>query len=197
MTETASGYHPLITLDEGTPVIAAVAYVARDAVVGGRVELLNQANIWYQSVLRGDYEPIRIGARSNLQDRVVVHTRGGCPVDIGSDVTVGHGALLHGCTLQDSCLIGMGAIVLDAVVVDTGAIVAAGAVVPPGTRLAGSHIWAGNPARALRPTTDADREMIESSALEYVGLSARHARKGGLLLLSSPSPPSRNGSVLT
>jgi gamma-carbonic anhydrase len=187
VTETASSYHPLITLDEGTPVIAALAYVARDAVVAGRVEVLDQANIWYQCVLRGDYESIRVGARSNLQDRVVVHTREGCPVDIGSDVTVGHGALLHGCTLQDRCLIGMGAIVLDAAVIETGAIVAAGAVVPPGKRLAGSHVWGGNPARVLRPTRDADFEAIANSALEYVELSVRHARRGGLLPLSSRS----------
>ena len=114
----------------------------------------------------------------------MVHTSDGCPVEIGSDVTVGHGAMIHGCTLQDRCLVGMGAIVLDSAVVETGAVVAAGAVVPPGKRLTGSHVWAGNPARPLRATTDADLAMIAESALEYVRLSSRHARAGGLLLLS-------------
>ena len=117
----------ILTLAGRTPRIGASAYVAPSADVIGDVELGENSSVWFQCVLRGDIEPIRIGANSNIQDGTVIHTMNGAPATVGEWVTVGHRAVLHGCTVEDHCLIGMGAVLLNHVQVGEGSIVAAGA----------------------------------------------------------------------
>jgi gamma-carbonic anhydrase len=162
------------------------AFVAPNATVLGSVELGPGSSIWYGAVLRGDVNAIRVGARSNLQDNVVVHvarhtagTNPPRPTVIGADTTVGHGATLHACTIGDGCLIGMGATVLDGAVVESGAIVAAGALVPPGSVVKTGTVWAGQPAKLLRPLESDERAFIASSAVNYQRLAREHADENG------------------
>ena len=157
------------------PKLASSAFIAPGAVVVGDVTIGAHSSIWFGTVVRGDVNFIQIGAETNLQDGVMAHvTRQTHPLRVGDRVTVGHGAILHGCTLQDECLIGMGAVVLDGVVVQRGAMVAAGAVVPPGKVIKTGELWAGNPARALRPMRDAETKYLKISAANYVALAAHY-----------------------
>ncbi len=157
------------------PVIAADAFVAPGAVVIGDVVIGAEASLWYGVVVRGDVHFIRIGARTNLQDGTVVHvTRRTAPTEIGDNVTVGHGAVIHGAVLESACFIGMRATVLDGVVVESGAMVAAGAVVSPGKRVPRGEIWAGIPARPLRALSPAESAFIQESADNYVALGREH-----------------------
>ncbi|BBG31371.1 MULTISPECIES: gamma carbonic anhydrase family protein [Zymobacter] len=160
-----------------TPTLGARVYVDPDSVVLGDVTLGDDVSIWPKAVLRGDVNGIRIGARSNVQDGVVLHTTydgpftpQGFPVTIGEEVTIGHSAVIHACTIHDRVLIGMGAIVLDGSVVQTNVIVAAGAVVPPGKVLESGYVYAGNPARPLRPLREQEYEFLPYSADCYVTL---------------------------
>ncbi len=128
-----------------TPNIDPSAFVAPGAAVVGDVTIGSEAIIWYGCVLRGDDHWIRVGPRTSVQDGTVIHVSLEThPTDIGADVVIGHGVRLHGCTLQDRCLIGIGAIVLDGAVVESGAFVAAGALVAPGKRVPGGELWADN-----------------------------------------------------
>lgn len=157
------------------PRIADGVFVAPTATVIGDVELDRDASVWFGCVLRGDVMPIRIGARSNIQDLTLAHgTSGRYAVQIGCEVTVGHRAVLHGCTVADHVLIGMGAILLDGVEVGEGAIVAAGAVVSPGTIVAPRTLVAGVPARPLREVRDVEYAEILASAARYVALAAKY-----------------------
>ena len=157
------------------PVVHPTAFIADTVALVGDVQIAAEASLWWHVVVRGDVCPVRIGARTNIQDGTVVHvTRETGPTHIGADVTVGHKALLHACTLEDACFVGMGAVVLDGVHVETGAMVAAGAVVTPGKRVPAGEIWAGNPAkylRALRPEEAAD---ILASAARYCALAQHY-----------------------
>lgn len=157
------------------PQLAARVYVDAAAVVIGDVVLGEDSSVWPCAVVRGDVSPIRIGARSSVQDGVVLHvthdgpyTPGGRGLVIGDDVTIGHGAVLHACTVGNACLIGMGATVLDGVVIEDEVMVAAGALVPPGKRLPSRTLWAGNPARQLRELNDEQVEQLYYSARNYV-----------------------------
>ena len=157
------------------PQLAARVYVDPAAVVIGDVVLGEDSSVWPCAVVRGDVSPIRIGARSSVQDGVVLHvthdgpyTPGGRGLAIGDDVTIGHGAVLHACTVGNACLIGMGATVLDGVVIEDKVMVAAGALVPPGKRLPSRTLWAGNPARQLRELNDEQVEQLYYSARNYV-----------------------------
>jgi carbonic anhydrase/acetyltransferase-like protein (isoleucine patch superfamily) len=162
------------------------AFVAPNATILGSVELGQGASVWYGAVLRGDVNAIRVGARTNLQDNVVVHvarhTSGSNPprpTVIGADCTVGHGATLHACTIGDGCLIGMNATVLDGAVVESGSIVAAGALVPPGAVVKSGTVWAGQPARLLRALESDERSFIAASAQNYAKLAREHADECG------------------
>ena len=158
-----------------TPTFGPDVFVAPGAVVAGDVTVGAESGIWFQCVIRGDVNFVRIGARTNIQDGTIIHvTTDGNPTLIGSGVTVGHGAILHACTLEDGCFVGMGAVLLDGVVVESGAMVAAGAVVAPNKRVPAGEIWAGNPARLLRAMTEAERAFIPVSAARYVELAARY-----------------------
>ncbi|MDW8480112.1 MAG: gamma carbonic anhydrase family protein [Xanthomonadales bacterium] len=163
------------------PRLGERVYVDPAATVIGDVELGDDVSVWPGAVLRGDVHRIRVGARSNIQDGTVVHvthdgpyTPGGFPALIGCDVTIGHGAIVHACTIEDACLIGMGAVILDGAVVRRHALVAAGAVVTPGKVVGERELWAGNPARCLRHLSDREIEALYYSARHYVALKDRY-----------------------
>lgn len=157
-----------------SPSLEESVFVAPGAVVIGNVTVGAEASIWFNTTVRGDVHFITIGARTNIQDNSVLHvTHDTNPLVVGERVTCGHGVTLHGCTVEDECLIGIGAIVLDGAVVQTGAMVAAGALVPPGMVVPSGMLVAGVPARPVRPLRDAEREEIPLSALRYV----RYARQ--------------------
>lgn len=159
------------------PRLGENAYVDSAAVVVGDVEIGADASIWPFVAARGDVNFMRIGARSNIQDNCVLHvthdgpyTPGGAPLIIGEDVTVGHGAILHACTIENACLIGMHATVLDNVHVHKHAMIGAGAVVSPGKIVGEGELWLGNPARCVRTLTDKQIEQLYYSAKHYVRL---------------------------
>jgi carbonic anhydrase/acetyltransferase-like protein (isoleucine patch superfamily) len=157
------------------PRLAAGAYVDEAACVIGDVELGEDASVWPMAVLRGDVNAIRIGARTNVQDGSVLHVThdgpyspGGAALMVGDDVTIGHGVILHACTIGNRCLIGMGALVLDKVVIEDEVFIAAGSVVPPGKRLVSGFLYRGSPAQQARPLTDTERAQLKYSAEHYV-----------------------------
>ncbi|MGQ1798146.1 gamma carbonic anhydrase family protein [Kocuria oceani] len=157
-----------------TPRIAASAFVAPTATVVGDVELGPDSGVFYGATVRGDRSPVRLGAGSNLQDNVVVHSDPGHPCTIGAGVSVGHGAVVHGCTVEDEVLVGMNATVLNGAVIGSGSLVAAGAVVLEGTVVPPGSLVAGVPAKVRRELTGPEREKVRSNARTYVQLSAEH-----------------------
>ncbi len=151
------------------PTIDARAFIAPGAVVIGDVHIGPETGVWFGVVIRGDVNTIRIGARTNIQDGTIIHvTRRTGPTTIGSNITIGHQVLLHACTLEDDCFIGMGATIIDGVVVETGGFVAAGAVVTPRKRIAKGQMWGGNPAKYMRDLTPEESAFIPVSAENYV-----------------------------
>jgi gamma-carbonic anhydrase len=161
-----------------TPRIPATAWIAPSADVLGDVELGEYSNIWFQAVVRGDVHWIKIGAHTNVQDGSVLHvTNGRFPLSIGARVTIGHKALLHGCTVEDDCLIGMGAILLDGVVVGAGSVVAAGALLPPGKKYPPGSLILGAPAKAVRQLSEREqKEMIDQGWRNYVAYVEEYRR---------------------
>ena len=140
----------------------------------GDVTLGAHASVWYGAVLRGDMAAIVVGERTNLQDGTIVHVDEGLPARIGARVGVGHRAILHGCTVEDDCLIGMGSVLLNGVHIGTGSVVAAGAVVPEGARVPPGSLVVGVPARVTRPVDDALRGRIRDTWEHYVAEAERH-----------------------
>ncbi len=151
-----------------SPAIHPTVRIAEGAVVRGRVTLGENVNIWYNAVLRGDVDAIEVGADTNIQDGCIVHEDFGRPVHIGCRVTVGHGAILHGCTIGDDTLVGMGAIVLNGATVGTGCIVGAGALVTQGTVVPDGSVALGSPARVVRQVTAEELEHSRANARLYV-----------------------------
>lgn len=161
------------------PRIDATAWIADDATVVGDVTLGPGASLWFGVVVRGDVHHVRIGARTNVQDLSVVHVTGGShPTVIGEEVTVGHRVVLHGCTVHDRCLIGIGAVVLDGAEIGPEAMVGAGSLVPPGMRVPPRTLVMGTPARVKRPLTDEEVAHLRESADHYVGYADRYRRGG-------------------
>jgi carbonic anhydrase/acetyltransferase-like protein (isoleucine patch superfamily) len=157
------------------PRIHPGAWVAPNAVVLGDVEIGEGASVWYGCVLRGDTNFIRIGARSNIQDGTIIHVNAGRePTVVGADVTVGHAAIIHACTLEDGAFVGMGATVLDGATVEGDAVLAACSVLPPGKRIPRGELWMGNPARLSRVLTAEARAQFARTAAHYVELARRH-----------------------
>jgi gamma-carbonic anhydrase len=150
------------------PGIAASAWVAPTATVRAEVTLAEDSSVWFGAVLRGDEASISIGPRSNVQDNVVVHVSRGRPVRIGADVTIGHGAVVHGCTIEDWALVGIGAIVLDGATIGAGAFVAAGALVPPGMQVPPATLAMGVPAVVRGPVTEEHRASIRTARDHYL-----------------------------
>jgi len=148
-------------------------------VVIGDVEVGPDSSLWYGTVVRGDVHEIRIGARTNLQDQCVVHvTRGRFATHIGDEVTVGHRAVVHGCTVEEGALIGIAAVVLDGARVGAEALVGAGALVPPGMQVPERSLVLGVPARVVRSLSVDERELQRQRALEYVETARGHASAG-------------------
>jgi len=156
-------------LGERRPRVDPVAWVADSAVVVGDVVIGPEASLWFHAVVRGDVERVRIGARTNIQDNATVHvTRDRWPTILGDGVTVGHNAVVHGCTVGDHCLIGIGAIVLDGAVLERECLVGAGAVVTPGTHVPAGSLVLGQPARIVRPLRPEEIQRLHESAAGYV-----------------------------
>jgi carbonic anhydrase/acetyltransferase-like protein (isoleucine patch superfamily) len=161
------------------PVLGKGVFVAETAAVIGDVEIGDQSSVWYSTVIRGDVMPIRIGARTSLQDGTVIHvTAGRFGTTIGSDCTVGHSAIIHACVVEDMCLIGMGSIILDGARIGRGSLVGAGALVTPGTDIPPGSLVIGSPAKVKRPVNDREREQIVFGAAHYVELAARYLAEG-------------------
>jgi gamma-carbonic anhydrase len=159
----------------GTPSVHKSAFIAHGVSLIGDVQIGESASIWFNCVLRGDVQRIVVGARSNIQDGCILHgTTNGSPTLVGSDVTVGHGAILHACTIEDRGFVGFGARVLDGAIVRSGGMLAAGAVLTPGKVVATGELWAGNPAKLLRGLSEKESEAIQRSADRYVALSRRY-----------------------
>ena len=162
-----------------SPRLHETAFAIEDAVVVGDVEVAAEASLWFGVVLRGDVNYIRIGARTNVQDLTVVHVTGGTgPTVVGDDVTIGHRAVLHGCTVKDRCLIGIGAIVLDGAVVGEESMVGAGALVPPGMIVPPRTLVLGAPAKVKRPLTPEEIAYFTKSSASYAERARTYAREG-------------------
>ncbi|HUZ01268.1 MAG TPA: gamma carbonic anhydrase family protein [Thermomicrobiaceae bacterium] len=164
----------VIALGGKSPRIAADVFLAPNAVVIGDVEIGGGSSVWFGAVLRGDSGPIRIGRHTNLQDGVIVHLDPGFPTTIGDDVTVGHGAIVHGTIVGDGAQIGMGAITLSGSRIGAGAIVGAGALVPEGADVPPGAVALGVPARVRRDVSPEERESVLRSAAGYAARAARY-----------------------
>lgn len=159
------------------PLLGQRVYVDSSATVIGDVSLGDDVSVWPMAVIRGDVNRINIGDACNIQDGAILHvvhdgpfTAGGLPLILGKGVTVGHQAVLHGCHIEDYCLIGMGAILLDGAHIEHHALIAAGSLVPPGKRLASGFLYLGNPAKAVRALTKKERDHLDYSAEHYIRL---------------------------
>lgn len=163
------------------PTLSHGAFVDESAVVIGDVVLGEDSSVWPMCVVRGDVNHIRIGRRSNIQDGSVLHVTApgeesslGYPLIIGDEVTVGHGCILHACTIEDRCLIGMGSTVLDGAVIRENVLLGAGSLVPPGKDLESGYLWLGSPVKRARPLTDQEIAWFARSAANYVALKNKY-----------------------
>jgi carbonic anhydrase/acetyltransferase-like protein (isoleucine patch superfamily) len=160
-----------------SPEIDASAYVASGAVVIGAVRLAKNSSVWHNAVLRGDINSIEVGEGSNIQDGTIVHLADGYGVKIGRYVTIGHAAMIHACEINDECLIGMQATVLDGAVIGAQSIVGAGALVTKGTQIPEGSLVLGSPAKVVRPLTGEERSGLKSMAEKYVIVSREHKKR--------------------
>jgi carbonic anhydrase/acetyltransferase-like protein (isoleucine patch superfamily) len=150
------------------PVIDPTAWIAQNAVVIGRVAIKAHASIWYNCVVRGDYEFTEIGEETNVQDGSILHVDHGCPCILGKRVSLGHNAMVHAAVVEDGALIGIGATVLTGCVIGAGALIAAGAVVLEGTKVPPHTLWAGCPAKQIKELSPAQRQRLASTYQHYV-----------------------------
>ncbi|MGV6826085.1 MAG: gamma carbonic anhydrase family protein [bacterium] len=164
-----------------TPIVSSSAWVDETSLVIGDVEIGDNSSLWPMVVARGDIQSIRIGDNTNIQDGSVLHVShdseflpGGAPLIVGSNVTVGHKVILHGCQVEDDSLIGMGAIVMDQAVVQSNVVVGAGSVVPGGKVLESGYLYVGTPVRRVRELTEQERKYFDYSARHYVKLARQH-----------------------
>lgn len=172
---------PVIDVFEGvSPQIDPEARLAANAVVIGDVHIGAGSSLWWGVVVRGDDHYIRIGERTNVQDGTIIHVSfETAPTEIGNDVVIGHGAKLHGCTIGDGALIGIGAIVLDGATVEPGGFLAAGSMLTPGKTVGSGELWAGSPAKKLRDLNEDDKHYIKWDAAHYVKLAAKSLLRAG------------------
>lgn len=166
---------PLYRLGDNVPTLAQQAWAAPSADLIGDVRLGERASIWFGAVIRADNTPIVIGEDSNVQDGAVGHSDPGAPLTIGARVTIGHQAIVHGCTIADDCLIGMGARILNGATLGPECLVGAGALVTEGRSFEGGSLIVGVPARVVRPLSEAERQAIRVSAAHYSEKAARYA----------------------
>lgn len=178
--EQLSRHRTVMNLVDKAPNVHKDVFVAPNAALVGDVKVGHGSSIWYGCILRGDVNSITVGSGTNIQDHTLVHvaktnvSRSVLPTIIGSNVTIGHSAVLHGCTIDDDAFVGMGATLLDGVVVEKNAMVAAGALVIPDTRIPSGEVWGGNPARFLRKLTDEEIAFFAQSASNYANLAQSH-----------------------
>lgn len=165
--------------------IARTVYEAVGSAIEGDVTIGEESSVWFNAVIRGDEDRIAIGARSNIQDNATVHEDAGYPVVIGDDVTIGHNAIVHGCTIGDNSLIGMGAIILNGAKIGRDCIIGAGALVTQGTEIPDGSMAFGSPAKVVRACTEEEIAANSKNARVYVDL-AREARTGDLIDAVSP-----------
>ncbi len=160
------------------PKIHDSCFIAYNSPIIGDVEIGAESNIWFNCVIRGDVAPIKIGANTNIQDGTIIHVSRGEDgrTEIGNNVTIGHKAMIHACTIQDESFVGMNSIIMDNAVVETGGWVAAGALVTEGKIVKAGEIWAGYPAKFFRKLTDQEKEHIKISADNYVKLAAEYKK---------------------
>jgi carbonic anhydrase/acetyltransferase-like protein (isoleucine patch superfamily) len=157
------------------PRIGQGVFLAETCALIGDIVIGDESSIWYSTVLRGDVMSIRVGARTSMQDGTIVHvTSQQFGTTVGNDCTIGHGAILHGCTVEDECLIGMGSTILDGARIGRGSLVGASALVTPGTDIPPGSLVIGVPARVVRPVNRKEREQIEYGAAHYVELARRY-----------------------
>lgn len=180
MPPLAGGMGPRLFSFEGkVPRIHPSAWIAPGAVIIGDVEIGPESSVWFNCVLRGDDNAIRIGARCNIQDGTVIHVNSGevngrpLATLIGDDVSIGHAAIIHACTLADRAFVGMGAVVLDGAVIETGGMLAAGGLLAPGKRIGPLELWTGRPARPARVMSAEERAQWDLTASHYVRLARR------------------------
>jgi carbonic anhydrase/acetyltransferase-like protein (isoleucine patch superfamily) len=169
------------TFQKTAPLIGGDVFVDDTALVIGDVHIGADSSIWPMTVVRGDVNKIRIGKRSNIQDSSVIHVTHphtdmpeGHDVSVGDNVTVGHKVILHGCTVGDHCLVGMGSTIMDGAVLEPFVLLGAGSLVSPGKVLEGGYLWLGSPVRKVRKLSDDERNWIEYSAQHYVDLKNKH-----------------------
>lgn len=168
---------PIHPYRDHLPRLGRGVFLAPSAVLTGDIELGDDVSFWFHTVARGDVNHIRIGARTNVQDGSVLHvTHERFPLTIGAGVVLGHGAIVHGCTIEDGALIGIGARVLDGAVVERGAQVGAGAIVTPGMRVPAGHLVMGIPARVKRPLTEDEQREIGAIVLRYAALKEEYRK---------------------
>lgn len=168
----------LIEMNGKSPVVAPDAFVAPSAVLIGDVVVESRASVWFGAVVRADWNSIRIGPRSSVQDNCVVHCTVVSPTDIGADVTVGHAAVLHGCTVGDGALIGINSTVLDGAVVGEGAVVSAGSVVTPRTRVEPGWLTGGVPSKPIKELSEKAVEGFRAGKLAYEELAQKYMEAG-------------------
>jgi carbonic anhydrase/acetyltransferase-like protein (isoleucine patch superfamily) len=167
---------PLYEIGGRRPQIAPHAWVAPSADLIGDVHLAELASVWFGAVIRADNTPIVVGARTNVQDGAMLHSDPGAPCTLGADVTVGHHAILHGCTIGDRTLIGMGATILNRAVIGEDCLVGAGALITEGKAFPPGHLIVGTPARAIRPLDDMQKAMLKASAALYAAKQRDYAQ---------------------
>lgn len=169
------------------PAVHPEAFVAESADVIGQVTLAAASSVWPHATLRGDNEPITIGERSNVQEGAVLHTDVGHPLNIGTDVTIGHQAMLHGCTVGDGALVGIQAVVLNGAVIGKECLVGAGALVTEGKVFEDGMLILGQPAKAVRPLTDAEKLRMRVGTAVYVEKSGQY--KTDMVRIDAPKSP--------
>ncbi|AEV27124.1 gamma carbonic anhydrase family protein [Azospira sp. APE16] len=168
---------PIYKIDQKTPQIAASAWVAPNATVIGDARLGDNVSIWWNAVLRGDNDPIHIGANSNIQDGSVLHTDEGVPMHIGANVTVGHMVMLHGCTVGDNSLIGIGSVILNRAVIGKHSIVGANTLIPEGKVFPDGVLIVGSPGKVVRELSEEEKARLQKSADHYVDNARRYASR--------------------
>ena len=166
---------PLYAIGDAAPQLADLAWAAPSADLIGDVRLGERASVWFGAVIRADNTPIIIGEDSNIQDGAIGHSDPGFPLTIGARVTVGHQAILHGCTIADDCLVGMGARILNGAVLESECLVGAGALITEGKRFERGSLIVGAPARVVRKLTEQERQGLRISAAHYAEKAARYA----------------------
>lgn len=170
----SGAFGPVFSLDGVMPKIAPDAFIAPTAAVIGDVTIGSETGIWFQCLVRGDLQFIHIGARTNIQDGAIIHVDSGAfSTTIGDDVTVGHNAVIHACTLKDRAFVGISATVLDGAVIEEGGMLGAAGLLTPGKVIGRNELWVGSPAKLVRVMTDEERKKFDRNAVVYRELAAR------------------------